>query len=300
MNRLIIGSNTTGKTTTIKDIISTLEGKVIVLDFKDEYNDFSKNRFLLDDVNPLMSEISLDDAKALNAGYLTDGSRLLFKKCEELLREHKSFMPELKGISFDEIRNTMKRKGLVEEAIDRLINSYDDRVECEYGKILSSKISSKVRPHHISLEKACEDILSNDKVLFKSKSMHSDHQRAISFILLSRLSKMTTEPIWIVADDLTQFFNNGNIKFFLEALKLQNLNFIFSYNKSINIPKVLIPYFDEVYLHRFESNTEIKDLITMKIIPETTEAEFEAYAKKIKTLKDGKYQVHSLNQLQLT
>lgn len=276
MNQLFIGQNSSGKTTNIKKYIQELNEKVIILDFNDDYDDVADEYIYVDDINPLLSELTLNDVKALNAGYLAD-SHCLWKKAEELLREYKGEYPEFKDLSFDEIVDNYSKDNLVEETIERLHISWNN-VENSYGKILNQKIPLKKYKKHISLEDTIEDIFSRDVVVLKSKNIHSDHLRAITFILLSRISHLTNEHIFVVGDDLSSLFNNGNSKLFSKTLKFNYMHFILSFNKSSNVPTNFISDFDKYYIHKFENNSEVK--ILKKQFP---------IKKNLKTLSIGDY-----------
>lgn len=258
MNTLFIGQNSSGKTTNMKEFIKNIESKVIVLDFSDEYEDFTENELFLDDINPLLSSLSLLDVKALNAGYLAD-SHCLYRKSEEVLRELHYVDPSLKGKNINDLLPSLHKIGLVEESIERLQISWDN-TETMYGKILNKKIPTKKYKKHFPLEYAINIIQNSDRIRLRSKSMHSDHLRAVAFILLSKLSRETTEPIYIVGDELSSFFNNGNSNLFSQTIESEKLNFVLSFNKAMNIPKKMFPSFDTYFVHRFESNSEIKDL----------------------------------------
>lgn len=258
MNSLFIGQNSSGKTTNIKKHIKDVDAKVIVLDFNDEYDDFTDNEIYLDDINPLLSTLSLNDVKALNAGYLAD-SNCLHKKAEEVLRELKSYSPDYKDVSFEEAFESLTKERLVEESIERLQISWNN-VETMYGKILNEKIPTKKYKKHTSLEHAVAKILESDRILLKSKSMHSDHLRAVAFILLSRVSKLSKDAFYVVGDELSSFFNNGNIRLFSQTIDMKKIHFVLSFNKVSNVPIKLIPSFDSYFVHKFESNSEIKDL----------------------------------------
>jgi len=249
MNSLIIGQSATGKTSTIKKLLNSVEGKIIILDFNNQYNDFvdDKYKYFLDDVNPILGEIDLDDARAINAGYLYT-SNCLHNKCEELLRETK----------------VERKEGLIEEALERLHISWDN-TEMAYAKELTKRIPIRKNKKHISIDEALETLSSFPIISLKSKSMHSDHMRAVAFSLLSRLSRTTNEPFYIVADDLTSFFNQGNVGLLLKTMKLEHVHFIVGFNKMNNIPKRLYPLMDRLYLHRFESNADLKEIKKMGI-----------------------------------
>lgn len=242
----------------MKEFIKNIESKVIVLDFSDEYEDFTENELFLDDINPLLSSLSLLDVKALNAGYLAD-SHCLYRKSEEVLRELHYVDPTLKGKNINDLLPSLHKIGLVEESIERLQISWDN-TETMYGKILNKKIPTKKYKKHFPLEYAINIIQNSDRIRLRSKSMHSDHLRAVAFILLSKLSRETTEPIYIVGDELSSFFNNGNSNLFSQTIESEKLNFVLSFNKAMNIPKKMFPSFDTYFVHRFESNSEIKDL----------------------------------------
>lgn len=269
MNHLVLGHNLSGKTTLIKDMLENEHRKIVVLDFNDAYDDMCIENILLDHVNPLLSPIGIDEAKALNAGYVHN-SHCLVRHCEELLREYKEK---------DENLYEMKRMGIVEEALIRMQVSWDN-IDTAYAKILSSRIPLKVTKKHISIESVIDEILFNNCTLLKMKNMYSDHLRAVTFMLLSKLSKITDEEIVIVADDQSTLFNQGNMKMFLETVDLEKLKFIVAFNKATNIPKNFVHIFDEYHLLRFENNVEIKELEKLNIIDEIP--------KKLKTLKTGK------------
>lgn len=258
MDVLFIGQNKTGKTTAMKKYINELSGKKIVLDFGNEYEDFTDNVLFLDDLNPLLSELTLSDIKALNAGYL-DSSNCLHKKAEEILRELKSTLPQFKDYTFDEVSHELKKEGLVEESIERLQISWDN-TETQYGKLLNQKIPTKKHKKHFPLNEALDILNSSDRIILKSKSMHSDHLRAITFILLSNLSLKSNESFYIIGDELSSFFNNGNSNLFFKTIKKEKLNFIVSFNKISSVPSKIFPRFDKYFVHRFESNSEIRDL----------------------------------------
>lgn len=247
MNSLFIGQSASGKTTNIKDYIKKLDGKVIILDFNNQYDDLTSSQIFLDDVSPVAGLISLNEAKALNAGYIRN-THCLHKKCEEVLRETKS----------------TEKEGLIEEAIERLHISWDN-TEMAYAKILSQKIPMRKNKKHVSMDDTIEQILSHETVSLKAKSMHSDHLRAITFALISKLSRTYNEKVYIVADDLSSFFNNGNLKLLLSTMNLDNISFIIAFNKMSNVPKTLIPLFDTYYVHRFENNVDLKELKVLNI-----------------------------------
>lgn len=261
MDVLFIGQNASGKSSNMKKYLELIDGNIIVLDFSNQFDEFSDNVLFLDDINPLLDEISISDIIALNAGYLPS-SRCLYKKALEVIEE--SFInDDTKGnISLEDYKNKFLRAGLIEESIERLHISWD-KIDSSYGKILNKKIPLRKQDKHISVESAINFINSHDRVVLKSKNMHSDQLRAISFILLSRLSHQSHAKFSIVGDEISLFFNNGNINMFKDAINREALDFIVSFNKCSNIPKSFFPNFDVYYIHRFENNSELKELKRM-------------------------------------
>lgn len=270
MNHLVLGHNSSGKTTLIKERLQDETARIVVLDFNDAYDDFADHRILLDHINPLMSPIGLDEVRALNAGYIHN-SRCLLNQCEELLREfHGSKAP----------LDSYKQLGLIEEAILRMQVSWN-QVDTAYAKILSSRIPMKVSKRHVPMEEAIDNILSHDRTLLKMKSMYSDHLRAVTFMLLTKLSQVTDEKIIIVADDQSTLFNQGNVRMFLQTLDLEKFDFYLAFNKATNVPKDFLPLLDHYHILRFENNAELKELDRLRIIDDTS--------KKFKLLKNGQY-----------
>lgn len=263
MNRLILGHNSTGKTTHIKKLLNEIDGKKIILDYRDAYDDVTDNVFYLDAINPLFDELSLDDVKALNAGYIHD-SHCLHRNAKHLFNEYK----------------TTKYKGVIEETIMRMFASWDE-IDNQYADLLSKKIPSKVSKNHLSLDESIDEIMKEDTILLKTKNMHSDHTRAITYLLFSRISSQYTEKVTIIADDLSKTFNTGNLKLMMSTLGDNKLDFVFSFNKVTNLSKNIISMIDEVTLFRFENINEHKKLIELNLVHDVP--------KNIKQFKNGKY-----------
>lgn len=247
MNTLFIGQSDTGKTENIKKLLPSLDGKVIILDFKNQYEGTGYPVFLLDQVNPIIGSISLNDAKAINAGYVHD-SHCLYRKCEELLQEY----------------CVTEKTGLIEEVVERLHISWNP-TEMAYGKLFSSKIPLRKNKNHISVDDAIERILATDRIILKGKSMHSNHIRAVTFAILSKLSREYNQKVTIIADDLTTFLNNGNLSLFFDTVNHENLSFILAFNKVTYIPKAFIPLIDTYHIHKFQNRLDLKELVQLPI-----------------------------------
>lgn len=256
MNHLLIGSQLTDNTTELKNMISEIEGKVIVLDFNNQYDELTDNVLFLDKLNPSIGDFSLDDAKALNAGYLPT-SQCLRNMCEEILRETKS----------------QSKHFLIEEAVERLQNSWED-TKSAYGKILNSKIPIKRKRAHYTLEEASEIIFQEDIILLKTKNMLAEHLRGVLFILVSHLSRATQEKITFIIDDIPTIINHGNIKLWLETIDFSKSSFLLSLNKASNVSPLLLPLFDQVHIFRFSHSSEVKELEKLNLLCEKDPTKF--------------------------
>lgn len=240
MNQLFIGSIGSGVTKSIKSMIPTIDKKVIILDFNNEYDDTDGHFIYLDKANPILGEIDINDVKALNAGYLAR-SRCLFNKAQEVLNETCS----------------EKKENLIEETVERLQISWDN-AENMYGKILNQKMPIKKNRAHIAIDRYIEEAMEHKVTILKVKNMHSDHLRGVSFALLSRLSRTTSEPVCVISDELVSFYAQGNTKMFFESVNFSMLDFVFSYNKASVIPSEIVNIIDTFHLHRINSPAELK------------------------------------------
>ena len=286
---MFLGQNGTKKTDNIKKHIKNLNGKIIILDFSNEYNDVTDNVFMLDDINLLDSKLNYHEMQAINAGYLAD-SHCLYKRSIDLIKETDEYKElkakyngDTKDEGFLEKLYHISTYNLIDNTLERLQISWD-RIETEYGKILNDKIPKKRSKNHISLEEAMEKVTSYDVVRFQSKTMQSEHQRAVAFCLLTRLSYLADEPFYIIADDLSAFLNNGNTKLFFSSLNKKNVKFVYAFNKPSVIPKCIIPTFSLCYFHKLDNNSEIKELVKVFDIAEDDEL-----LKNIRSLKSGNY-----------
>ena len=242
------------------------------MDFNDEYDELSDATFLLDELNPLLSPLGLEDAKALNAGY-HDSSQLLYRMAEDILKEFKQ-ETKWKNEPYDSVKHFLFKERLMEESVERLRFSLND-IESVYGKIFNSRIPylkrSAKKQHEnsakkkkkgkaqISIDDIIEKIQKEPIVLLKSKNIRADHLRALSFLILSRISKIH-EHVIVVVDNLTKLFNEGNTRLFLQTIDTKKIEFIFSFNNLESFTKHLKPYITDYYVHRFEKNADIKAL----------------------------------------
>lgn len=247
MNTLLLGQSGSGKTTDILNTIKNTNKKVIILDFKSQYENINYPVFMLDYVSPILGILSVNDLKSINAGYVKD-SHCLYKKGQEILNEYK----------------LDSKEKLVEEVIERLYISWDN-TEMAYAKLFSSKIPLRKHKNHITSKKAVEEILENDVTILRGKSMHSDHIRAVTFSLLTKLSAEFDEEVLIICDDLSTFSNNGNLKLFFETINFDKIDFLFSFNKVSNVSKNLLNNIDQFKIFQFENKVDLRDLSSLPI-----------------------------------
>lgn len=273
MNQLFLGSIGTGVTDNIKNAIACLKEKVIILDFNNEYDEIDGNVIYLDKANPILGSIDIDDVKAINAGYLAR-SRCLLNKSQEILKETK----------------TQNKENLIEEAVERLQISWDN-AENMYGKILNQKMHIKKNRAHVPSDRFIEEILENKVTILKAKNMHSDHLRGVTFAILSRLSRMAEENIYIVADELVSFFSQGNTKMFFESVNFNTLNFLFSYNKASIVPVEIVNIIDTFHLHRINSPSELKFLKEMGL---QTKRDLQKLDNDVSLIVEKQHMAHSL------
>lgn len=274
-----------------------MKGKIFILDFSNEYEDITENVFYLDEINLLDSKLNYHDIKAINAGYLHD-SHCLYRKCVDLIMETEEYQKLKKQFNNDTSNEEFKKEmhllqvpNLIDNTMERLHISWN-KIETEYAKLLNDRIPKKRSKNHISLEQGIEKILPHDVIRFQSKTMQSEHQRAVAFCLLTRLSFLLDEPFTVIADDLNIFFNKGNTKLFLESLRPNAVEFVYSFNKPSVIPKSILPYLSSIYFHKIDNNSELKELTRIFGFKEKDDI-----LKAIRSLRTKKYQVFANTEI---
>ncbi|PGK51084.1 hypothetical protein CN918_25175 [Priestia megaterium] len=287
-----------GRTSNIKERIASLEGRVLILDFSDEYKDITDNVFLLDEINLLESQLNYREMQAINAGYLHD-SHCLYRRSLDLITEvdeyrelKESYAHNTECEEYLEKLYQIRTGSLIENTLERLHISWN-KVESDYAKILNDKIPKKRSKNHIPLEAAIHKVLKHRVIRIQAKTMQSEHQRAVAFCLLTRLSYLLDEPFHVIADDISSFFNNGNTKLFLSAIKKETIQFIFGFNKPSVLPQAILPLLTTIYFHKIDNNSEIKELI--KVFKLNEGHEIIQQIRKLKPDQSLVY-VHSFNQ----
>lgn len=256
MNTIILGQERADRTATIKKELENIPYKKIIFDFKNEYDDVTCNKFYLNDISLSLSTLGMQELKTLNAGYLDDGSRLLYTYGRIILDEHKNNHPELKGKKLEELP-TYFQDYIIEETLDRMHSEWNETV-LEYAGILTSKIPLKKTDNSVSLQEAVDYILSEDTVVIKWKNLNSHHARALIFTLMEMISRTTTEKVCFIGDDLfsLSLLNGGNMKFFLDSFSFRENEFLFSFNKASLIPNKILEQTSDFYVHFFEEKNK--------------------------------------------
>lgn len=296
LNKLFLGQNGIGKTENIKKHIKNLKGRVVILDFSNDYEEITDNVFLLDEINLLESQLNYREMQAINAGYLHD-SHCLYRKCIDLVSEtdeykeiKEKYNGDRKNPAFLEEIYNIRCPKLIETTLERLHISWN-KIESDYAKILNDKIPKKRSKNHIPMEEAIDKVLENQVIRLQSKTMQSEHQRAVAFALLTRMSYLLDEPFYIIGDDVSSFFNNGNTKLFLEALNTDNVHFIYAFNKPSVLPKAILPTLTEVFFHKIDNNSELKELVKVFKFEEKSEI-----ISIVRKLKIGQYQIYTITE----
>lgn len=228
---------------------------IVILDFKNQYDELADQTLYLDKMNPLLEPMSATDAKIINAGYLKE-THCLYKMCQDILHENKQ----------------TERMGLIEESIQRLQYCWYP-IENQYGKILASKISLKKNKSHQSLGDFVAELLGTNEeeesiptkkqkkiVVVKAKNLHSDHIRARTYMLLSRLNQQKQVSISIVADDVTLLFNQGNPSLFFSTVDLDHIDLLVLLNKFSILPRTVLNKIEIFDFFPVKSNTELEKI----------------------------------------
>jgi hypothetical protein len=243
LNKLVIGNTGNTKTSIIKNWINLTTERVVILDFNNSYDDLEgANIVHLDKVNPIIGVVTLDEATSLNAGYLPS-SICLTTQCQEILAEN----------------NIDRKEFLIEEAIERLQVSWGIATQA-YGKILHQKVPIKKSKSHIPLSKIVDEIKQHRVTVLKTKNMHSDHLRAVVFMLLTRISHTFEQKTHIISDELTLLFNQGNTKLFLKTINPEQIEFVYCFNKFSSVSPEILKTIDEFHVHPTLSVADIKKL----------------------------------------
>ncbi|GAB6453583.1 MULTISPECIES: hypothetical protein [Bacillus cereus group] len=244
MLRIQIGQPRVGKTKVVKKMINESKKRKLIFDFNNDFNDIKGVIADLESYHPLMEDLTLEEVKILNAGYL-QSSRCLYRKAEDIFRETKE----------------EKLPNIIQESIERLSVSLDDKWgEPEYARQLVERIPKKIILKQKPLTHIIELLEENEVVIVKSKSIHSDHLRAMMYMLLYKVSQRKDLDVNIIADEVSTLFFKGNIKLLFEVIDSKSLDIVISCNRPSNIPKTMKPIVDEWALFKNTDKSEVRYL----------------------------------------
>ncbi|MGF7534913.1 hypothetical protein AAGG74_14680 [Bacillus mexicanus] len=242
---LLVGKTKMGKTTFIKEIVQNKNEPVILLDFKNDYDDIKTKSINLGLIDPFLSLMDYKDSIAINAG-LIQYSQFLKVRSEEVLKDYSS----------SDNWSNYKMHNLIDESIKRATNGWDQNENMkakESRRYLSFKKSKQTQ----TLEKEIEKIEHNDIVVVKTEGLHSVSTRVLSFLLLNRLQQKFPS-ITVVSDNINYLWRDGHLFLFSQIFDFEKNNMIFSFNKTENFPKSLKRLIDNTYIFRLESNSDVE------------------------------------------
>lgn len=244
---LITGKTKSGKTTFIKKHIDSNQQPVIILDFKNDFDDIQTKTINLGLIDPFLSPMSHKDAIAINAG-LVEYSQFLANRSEEVLKDFSS------NSNFD--WHQFKMVDLIDEALKRATNGWDQH---ENGKAKESRrfLNFKKSKQELILEDEINKIEKNDIVVVKTEGLHSIQTRVLSFLLLSRLQDKFAS-ITVISDNINYLWRDGHLFLFSKIFDFEKNNLLLSFNKTENFPKRLKDYINKTYIFQLENNSDIE------------------------------------------
>lgn len=263
---MIVGKTRSGKTTLIKEKIKTMQKPVIILDFKNDFDDIGAKTINLGLINPFLSPMDYEDAIAINSG-LVEFSQFLITRSEEVLRD----------FSFEEDWQTYKMKDLIDEALKRATNGWNQHENAK-AKEARRFLNFKKSKQELVLEDEVAKIEENDVVVVKTEGLHSIQTRILSFLLLNRLQQ-NFPSLTVISDNINYLWRDGHLFLFSKIFDIHKHNLLLSFNKTENFPKRLMEYIDNVFVFKLESNSDVEFFQGLDIPIDA----------KAKRFKQGKY-----------
>lgn len=255
MFRMQVGQPKVGKTEAAKLLLKNETKKVVIFDFNEDYKDVDGEVVSFEDYHPLIAALTLDEVKVLNAAYLKT-SKCMLNKAEDIFRES----------------GDMVRKGIIQESLERLQCSWED-YEVEYARELVHRIPLKPSVKQAPIKDIMSIIAANKTTVINSNSIHSDHLRAMMFLVMYYISKNEEIEVKVIADEVSTLFFKGNLKLLFEVLDLKNMDILMSCNKPSNIPQVMKEYINEWSLFKNTDKSEVKRMREMFNIGITVDIE---------------------------
>jgi hypothetical protein len=181
----------------------------------------------------------------LNAGYLQN-SRCLSNKAADIFRE----------------TGAKQLPNIIQDSIERLNASLDDKWgEAEWARVLSERIPKKINAKQKSLNHIVELVEASDVVIVKAKNIHSDHLRAMMYMIIHKIQSREDLKVKIIADEVSTLFFKGNIKLLFDVVDAKDLDIVISCNRPSNIPKTIKDVVDEWALFKNTDKSEIRFLL---------------------------------------
>jgi len=275
MIEMLIGKVKYGKANYIKEKISSLPKPVIILDFKNEFDDIGTKTINLGLIDPFLSPLGHKDATAINAG-LIEYSQFLASKSEEVLKD---FCGDTDWKEF-------KMHNLIDESIKRAIYGWDPSENAkakESSRFLDFKKSKQDR----ILEEEIASIGPEDVVLLKTEDLHSIQTRILTFLFLSQ-SQEKFGSVSVVSNNINYLWRNGHLFLFSKVFDLEKNHLLLSFNKTENFPKRLKEYIKEVAIFRLENNLDISFFKELNV----------PIGAETKRFKKGQYVQYDLTELE--
>ncbi|MGN5651102.1 hypothetical protein [Bacillus sp. Brlt_9] len=277
MIKLAVGKTKSGKVKLIKDELQSMNKPIIILDYKNEFDDVGTNTLNIGLIDPFLSPMDYTDTIAINAG-LIEYSQFLATRSTEVLKD---------TAGMDHWKN-FKMKDLVEEALKRAANGWNAN---ENGKVkeLRRFLNFKKSKQENVLEDEINKIKENDIVIVKTEGLHSIQTRVLTFLLLNRLQQKFPS-LTVVSANINYLWRDGHLFLFSKIFDFAKHDIFLSFNKTENFPKRLKEYIDSSYIFRLESNADIEFF-------EELGAPVDAKTKKLKT---GAYLYYQTNEQEIS
>jgi len=268
---LITGKTKSGKTTLIKEKIKTMQNPVVILDFKNDFDDIQTKTINLGLIDPFLSPMDYNDAIAINSG-LVEYSQFLAERSQEVLKD----------FCLEEDWKEYKMKNLIDEALKRATNGWNQH---ENAKAKESRrfLNFKKSKQELILEDEIQKIEHDDIVVVKTEGLHSIQTRVLSFLLLKRLQQKFPS-ITVVSDNINYLWRDGHLFSFSKIFDFEKNNLLLSFNKTENFPKRLKEHIRNVFIFRLENNSDVEFFKQLNVPIDS----------KTKRFRQGKYVEHNL------
>ncbi len=269
-----IGKTKSGKSTFIKSKLSEVQKPVIILDYKNSFDDIDAKKINLGSIDPFLSPMNYKDSIAINSG-LVEYSRFLSNRSEEVLKD---FCGEQDWKNY-------KMLDLIDESLKRATNGWDQH---ENLKAKESKrfLNFKKSKQEFILEEQIDMIQEEDIVLVKTEGLHSIQTRVLTFLLLSRLQDKFPS-FTVISDNINYLWRDGHLFLFSKIFDFEKNNLILSFNKTENFPKRLKEYISKAYIFQLESNSDIEFFKELGAPIDSS----------VKRFKKGKFVEHTVREL---